>query len=84
MAVLNRALVVGEGLEAKPLGMSWAELQLIEARRFTAVEICATWGMPPGLLGVSIDGASTTYSNLNQDSRVVGSDDVGSVDPCGD
>ena len=62
-----RALVVGSGLEAKPLGMSWAELQLLEARRYSAVETCAVWGMPPGLLGISVDGASTTYSNLNQD-----------------
>ena len=62
-----RALVLGDGIEAKPLGMSWAELQLIEARRYSSVEVCSTLGMPPGLLGISIDGASTTYSNLNQD-----------------
>ena len=62
-----RSLVVGEGLRPVPLGLSWQELQMIEARRYTSVEICAAWGMPPGLLGISIDGASTTYSNLNQD-----------------
>ena len=62
-----RSLVVGDGLEFKTMGMSWAELQLLEARRYSAVETCAVWGMPPGLLGISIDGASTTYSNLNMD-----------------
>ena len=63
----GRTLVLGDQLEGRPLGMNWAELQLLEARRYSAVETLATWGMPPGLAGVSIDGASTTYSNLNQD-----------------
>ena len=63
----GRTMVLGDGLEARPLGMSWAELSLLEARRYSAVEVCAALGMPPGLKGISIDGASTTYSNLNQD-----------------
>lgn len=63
----DEILAVGGGVEARTTGFTNVELELLEAKRLSAVETCALLGVPPALLGVQIEGASQTYSNVQQD-----------------
>lgn len=44
-------LVLTEGLTAKEISISAADSQLIDARRFSVLDICRAFGVPPHLVG---------------------------------
>lgn len=60
--------VLSGGLEYKTLSFSAADMQLLEARRMSAQQVCQLFGVPAFLVGVPSD-ESRTYSNVQQDTR---------------
>ena len=56
------------GLSVQPIGLSLADSQWLESRRFSLVEIAAMFGLPPHYLNAPA-ADSQTYANL-QDSRL--------------
>ena len=48
-----RPIVLSQGGEVKTLTMSASDAQLIESRRFTVMEICRFFGVPPVMIGES-------------------------------
>lgn len=61
--------VLANGVRYKPLSFTPADLELIDARRYSAGQICTLFGVPPHMVGVAgASGNSLTYSNVNQDS----------------
>lgn len=58
---------LGPGTEFTPLAWNPEELQLIEARQFSLLEIANIFGLPPRFLGAS-SGDSMTYSNSETES----------------
>jgi HK97 family phage portal protein len=61
--------VLTGGLTYQALSWSPDDLQLLESRRYSAEQICTIFGVPPHMIGVSTDGNSKTYSNVQQDNR---------------
>ena len=60
--------VLANGIAYKPLSFSASDLELIDARRYSAQQICTLFGVPPHMVGVAMYGTSMTYSNVTQDS----------------
>ena len=61
--------MLANGVRYKPLSFTPADLELIDARRYSAGQICTLFGVPPHMVGVAgASGNSLTYSNVNQDS----------------
>ena len=60
--------VLANGIAYKPLSFSAHDLELIDARRYSAQQVCTLLGVPPHMVGVAMDGTSMTYSNVTQDS----------------
>lgn len=50
---MHRPIVLTEGGDVKTLTMSASDAQLIESRRFTVMEICRFFGVPPVMIGES-------------------------------
>jgi HK97 family phage portal protein len=63
----HRALVLEEGLEWTPIGISHDDSQLIESGRFTTEEVARIFGVPPHMIGGDVKG-SLTYSNAEMES----------------
>ncbi|MGH7392755.1 MAG: phage portal protein [Candidatus Rokuibacteriota bacterium] len=63
----HRTLVLEEGLEFQPLGLSHEDSQFVELRRFTTEEVARIFGVPPHMIGGDIKG-SMTYSNSEMES----------------
>jgi HK97 family phage portal protein len=63
----HRTVVLEEGVEFKPIGVSHEDSQFIEARRFSTEEIARIFGVPPHMIGGDIKG-SLTYSNSELES----------------
>ena len=61
--------VLSGGLTYQALSFSPDDLQLLESRRYSAEQIATIYGVPPHMIGVSTDGNSKTYSNVQQDLR---------------
>jgi HK97 family phage portal protein len=59
--------ILAGGLKYKPLSFNPKDLELIEARQYSAQQICTIFGVPAFLAGVAAPN-SMTYSNVNQDS----------------
>lgn len=59
--------ILAGGLKFKPLSFNPKDLELIEARQYSAQQICTLFGVPAFLAGVAAPN-SMTYSNVNQDS----------------
>lgn len=59
--------ILAGGLKYKPLSFNPKDLELIEARQYSAQQICTVFGVPAFLAGVAAPN-SMTYSNVNQDS----------------
>lgn len=51
-------LVLTEGLSAKEISISAHDSQLIEARRFSVLDICRAFGVPPHLVGETTGSTS--------------------------
>lgn len=61
--------VLANGIRYKPLSFTPSDLELIDARRYSAGQICTLFGVPPHMVGVAgASGNSLTYSNVTQDS----------------
>lgn len=58
-----RAMVLPPGMEAKPLGLTNKDSQLIEASHATTIDICGAWRVPPHKVG---DLSRGTFSNIEQ------------------
>lgn len=59
--------VLAGGIKFKPLSFNPKDLELIEARQYSAQQVCTIFGVPAFLAGVAAPN-SMTYSNVNQDS----------------
>lgn len=59
--------ILANGLKYKPLSFNPKDLELIDARQYSAQQICTIFGVPAFLAGVAAPN-SMTYSNVNQDS----------------
>ena len=62
----GKALILEEGVTARPLQLSAVELELIESRRLNREEICAVYDIAPTLVGI-LDHA--TFSNISEQMR---------------
>ena len=47
----GKNMILEEGLKYKPIGMSQADAQFIDTRKFTSGDICKFFGVPPHLVG---------------------------------
>jgi HK97 family phage portal protein len=56
-------IVLEEGLKYSPVGMKLEEVQFIESRKFTAVEMARIHGIPPHLIA---DLEHATFSNIEE------------------
>jgi HK97 family phage portal protein len=61
----GRPLLLEGGLDWKPMAMSPAEMDFIEARREAAREIALAFGVPPLLLGLPGDNTYSNYREAN-------------------
>lgn len=48
----NGVLVLGGDMKFTPLSANAEEMQLLDSRKFNAIEICSFFGVPPSLLGL--------------------------------
>lgn len=56
----GRPIVVDQGLDAKPLNVTAADMELIAQRKLSRDEVCAVYDMPPALLGLE----AANYSSV--------------------
>jgi len=61
----GRPLLLEGGLDWKPMSMSPAEMDFIEARHAASREIALAFGVPPMLLGIPGDNTYATYREAN-------------------
>lgn len=59
--------ILAGGLKFKPLSFNPKDLELIDARQYSAQQVCTIFGVPAFIAGVA-SPQSMTYSNVNQDS----------------
>jgi HK97 family phage portal protein len=60
----HRATLMPEGMDIKTFGLTAADAQLLEARKFSRIEICSIFGVPPHLIGETEKTAS--YASVEQ------------------
>lgn len=61
----GRPLVLEGGLDWKPMSLSPADMDFIEARHASARDIALAFGVPPMLLGIPGDNTYSTYREAN-------------------
>lgn len=59
--------VLGSGLTYKPIFLTPAEVQWIEAQNFNTLAIARMFGIPQRAILAAVSGTSTTYSNAEQE-----------------
>ena len=59
--------VIGGDTEYHPLFLNPADAQWLDVRKFTVTDFARLFGVPSGLMLVSLDGNSMTYSNVEQE-----------------
>jgi len=59
--------VLSGGVKYQPLEFSSVDMELLDSRRYNAIQLCTMFGVPPHLVGVPSQD-SKTYSNVQQDS----------------
>lgn len=59
--------VIGGDTEYDPLLLSPEDAQWLEVRKFSVTEFARLFGIPSGLMLVTLDGSSMTYSNVEQE-----------------
>lgn len=57
-------LVLPSGLDVKSIGVNNADAQLLDSRKFSRIEICSIFGVPPHLIGETEKAA--TYASVEQ------------------
>lgn len=60
--------VLSGGVKYQPLEFSSVDMELLDSRRFSQLQICSMFGVPPHLVGVPSQD-SKTYSSVTQDSQ---------------
>ena len=60
----NGVLVLGGDMKFTPLSANAEEMQLLDSRKFNAIEICSFFGVPPSLLGLG-DKTSNVEELMN-------------------
>lgn len=60
--------VLSGGVKYQPLEFSSVDMELLDSRRYNAIQTCTLFGVPPHLVGVPSQ-ESKTYSNVQQDSQ---------------
>jgi HK97 family phage portal protein len=60
----GKAMLLRPGLTIKPVGVSPADQQLLDARKFSRIEICSIFHVPPHLIGETEKTA--TYASVEQ------------------
>ena len=60
----NGVLVLGGDMKFTPLSANAEEMQLLDSRKFNAIEICSFFGVPPSLLGLG-DKTSNVEDLMN-------------------
>jgi HK97 family phage portal protein len=60
----HRTMLLPEGMDIKTIGVSAADAQLLDARKFSRIEICSIFGVPPHLIGETEKTAS--YASVEQ------------------
>lgn len=61
----GRPMLLEGGLDWKPMGLTPADMDFIEARREAAREIALAFGVPPMLLGIPGDNTYANYREAN-------------------
>lgn len=61
----GRPMVLQGGLEWKPMSLSPADMDFVEARNMAAREIALAFGVPPMLLGIPGDATYANYREAN-------------------
>ncbi len=61
----GRPMVLDGGLDWKPLSLTPADMEFLEARREAAREIALAFGVPPMLLGIPGDNTYANYREAN-------------------
>jgi HK97 family phage portal protein len=61
----GRPLVLNGGLDWKPMSMTPADMDFVEARNMAAREIALAFGVPPMLLGIPGDATYANYREAN-------------------
>lgn len=59
--------VIGGDTDYDPLLLSPEDAQWLEVRKFSVTEFARLFGIPSGLMLVTLDGSSMTYSNVEQE-----------------
>jgi HK97 family phage portal protein len=63
----NGVVVLGNGLDYRPIFLSPKDVQFIESQQFSVTQIARLFGTPASLMLASVEGSSQTYSNVEQD-----------------
>lgn len=68
----GRIALLDSGLKWTQIGLSAADAQLIDQRRFSREEICAAFDVPPPLVGISgAGGGFSAYGNVTEYRRAL-------------
>lgn len=60
-------MVLGSGLDYKPIFLSPKDVQFLESKQFTTTEIARMFGVPSSLMLAAVEGNTQTYQNVEQD-----------------
>lgn len=60
---IGKVAVLGDGLEFKPMAVTAVDAQLVDQLKWTDEKICATFHVPPFMVGV---GPMPTYDNIEK------------------
>jgi HK97 family phage portal protein len=63
----NGVVVLGSGLDYKPIFLSPKDVQFIESQQFNVTQIARLFGTPASLMLAAVEGNSQSYSNVEQD-----------------
>lgn len=60
----HKTAVLWKGMDIKAMGLTAADAQLLDTRKFSRIEICSLFGVPPHLIGETEKAA--TYASVEQ------------------
>lgn len=63
----NGVVVLGNGLNYRPIFLSPKDVQFIESQQFSVTQIARLFGTPASLMLAAVEGNSQSYSNVEQD-----------------
>jgi HK97 family phage portal protein len=68
--MVRRPAVLPASMVFQPLSMNFTDADIAAVRTLNAIDVCHLFGVPSWLVNVSMPGASTTYSNAEQQQAV--------------